>query len=86
MNRDTLKRVIAILLLGSLVLGLLPLAALAAEANETAGGKASVGIIGGADGPTAIFVTGNWGGLVAILAAVICSGVAVVVALRKRRK
>ena len=59
----------------------------AAEETVPSGdGSASIGIIGGADGPTAIFVTGNWGGLIAILAAVICSGVAVIVALKKRKK
>ena len=46
----------------------------------------SIGIIGGADGPTAIFVTGNWGGLIAIAAAVLCAGIAVIVALKKRKK
>jgi pullulanase len=53
---------------------------------ETQSGSTSIGIIGGADGPTAIFVTGNWGGMIAILAAVICSGVAVIVALKKHKK
>ena len=46
----------------------------------------SIGIIGGADGPTAIFVTGNWGGLIAIAAAILCAGIAVIVALKKRKK
>ena len=46
----------------------------------------SIGIIGGADGPTAIFVTGNWGGLIAIAAAVLCAGIAVIIALKKRKK
>jgi pullulanase len=54
------------------------------EATES--GDPSIGIIGGADGPTAIFVSGNWGGLIAILAAVICSGIAVITALKKRKK
>ena len=84
MNRDKIKRIIAILLLGSLLLGLIPMVALATE--TTGNNSASIGIIGGADGPTAIFVTGSWGGLIAILAAVICSGIAVVVALKKRKK
>ena len=48
--------------------------------------ESSIGIIGGADGPTAVLVSGNWGGLIAIVAAVICSGIAVVVALKKRKK
>ena len=46
----------------------------------------SIGIIGGADGPTAIFVSGNWGGLIAIAAAVLCAGIAVIVALKNRKK
>ena len=48
--------------------------------------KSSIGIIGGADGPTAVFVSGNWGGMVSILAAVICAGVAVVVVPKNRKK
>ena len=52
----------------------------------TEAGDPSIGIIGGADGPTAIFVSGNWGGLIAIAAAVLCSGIAVIVALKKRKK
>ena len=47
---------------------------------------ASIGIIGGADGPTAILVSGNWGGLIAIAAAVLCSGIALIVVLKKRKK
>jgi len=54
--------------------------------KASGGSGASIGIIGGADGPTAIFVTGNWGGLIAIAAAVLCAGVAVTVALKKRKK
>ena len=46
----------------------------------------TIGIIGGADGPTAVLVSGNWGGMIAILAAVICSGIAVIVALKNRKK
>ena len=34
MNRDILKRIIALLLLGSLVLGLIPMLALATEAEK----------------------------------------------------
>ena len=56
------------------------------EPAETEEGDASLGIIGGADGPTAIFVSGNWGGLIAIVAAVLCAGVAVIVVLKKRKK
>ena len=46
----------------------------------------SIGIIGGADGPTAVLVSGNWGGLIAIAAAVLCAGIAVIVALKNRKK
>ena len=47
---------------------------------------ASVGIIGGADGPTAIFVTGNWWilPLAAVVAAAVLAGIGVWI--RKRRK
>lgn len=79
MNRQTVKRVIAIALLGAMVLGLLPLAALAS----------SVGVIGGADGPTAIFVTGSRGGILStllLIAGGICGILAVVKFLQKRRK
>ena len=53
---------------------------------ETQSGSTSIGIIGGADGPTAIFVTGNWGGMIAIAAAVIFAGIAIIVVLKKRKK
>lgn len=79
MNRQTVKRVIAIALLGAMVLGLLPLAALAS----------SVGVIGGADGPTAVFVTGSRGGILStllLIAGGICGILAVVKFLQKRRK
>ena len=35
MNRDLIKRIVAILLLGSLLLGLIPMMALATEADAT---------------------------------------------------
>ena len=47
---------------------------------------ASIGIIGGADGPTAIFVTGNWWTLPLGLAVIAAAVVLVVVLLKKRRK
>jgi pullulanase len=53
------------------------------------GNGASVGIIGGADGPTAIFVTGNWGGVIStllLIAGGICGIIAVVKVLKKRKK
>ena len=46
----------------------------------------SIGIIGGADGPTAVLVSGNWGAMVAMTAAVICALIAVIVALKNRKK
>ena len=58
---------------------LLPLAALAS----------SVGVIGGADGPTTIFVTGSRGGILftlLLIAGGICGILAVVKFLQKRRK
>lgn len=47
---------------------------------------ASVGIIGGADGPTAIFVTGNWWllPLTAIAAAALLAGIIVWIKKRKQ--
>ena len=86
MKQDMLKRIVAIILLGSLLLGLIPMIALAAEADSSRNGTPSLGIIGGADGPTAILVSGNWGGFVAMTAAVLCAGVAVIVALKNRKK
>jgi len=88
MNKQTMKRVVAFLLLGALVLGIIPLAALAAEADASAL-SSSVGIIGGADGPTAIFVTGDWGGIIStllLIAGGICGLIAVCKAWKKRRQ
>ena len=45
----------------------------------------SVGIIGGADGPTAIFVSGG-SGILLPAAAVICGLIALVTILKKRKK
>lgn len=47
---------------------------------------ASVGIIGGADGPTAIFVFGNPGAVIAAVAVVIAAIVITVVIIKKRKK
>ncbi len=46
----------------------------------------SLGIIGGADGPTAIFVSGNWGGVIATGAAVLIALLGLVMVLKKRKK
>ena len=56
------------------------------SAPEATQGDPSIGIIGGADGPTAVLVSGSWGGLIAIAAAVLCAGIAVIVALKNRKK
>ena len=85
MNRQTLKRLIAAFLVGALVLSLLPmLLANAAEAENF-----SVGVIGGADGPTAVFVTGGWGGLLStllLIAGAVFLGIGLFSFLKKRRK
>ena len=46
----------------------------------------SIGIIGGADGPTAIFVTGNWISTLLLIAGGICGVIAVVGYAKKRKK
>ena len=49
----------------------------------------SVGIIGGADGPTAVFVTSSPGGIVStvlLIAGAVCFAVAIVKLIRKRKK
>jgi Na+-transporting methylmalonyl-CoA/oxaloacetate decarboxylase beta subunit len=49
----------------------------------------SVGIIGGADGPTAVFVTSSPGGIVStvlLIAGAVCFAVAIVKLFRKRKK
>ena len=53
---------------------------------ETQSGSASIGIIGGADGPTAIFVTGNWLSTVLLITGGIFALIAVAVVLKKRKK
>ena len=49
----------------------------------------SVGIIGGADGPTAIFVTGSPAGIVStvlLIAGALCFTVAIAKIIKKRKK
>jgi len=53
---------------------------------ETQSNSASIGIIGGADGPTAIFVTGNWLSTLLLIAGGICGLIAIVTILKKRKK
>ena len=57
--------------------------------KSSGGNGSSIGIIGGADGPTAIFVTGSWGGIVStllLIAGGICGIIAVVTILKKRKQ
>lgn len=71
-----------------LLLGQGPLSVLATEGQVIVGGSqdAALGIIGGADGPTVIFVSGNWWTLLLGVAAVIAALVLAVVIIRKRKK
>ena len=46
----------------------------------------SIGIIGGADGPTAIFVTASGWGIPAAALGLLAVGIAVVYRLRKKKK
>ena len=51
--------------------------------------NASIGIIGGADGPTAVFVSSSPSGIVStvlLLAGAVCFAVAIVKYIRKRKK
>lgn len=86
MNRQTIKRVVAALLVAALVLSLLPMLLMAnAAENESY----SVGVIGGADGPTAVFVTGGPGGLLStllLIAGAVFLGIGLFAFLKKRRK
>jgi hypothetical protein len=59
------------------------------EVTVTEGDSASVGIIGGADGPTAIFVTTSPSGMlstVLLIAGAVCVVVAIVVIVKKRKQ
>ena len=52
-------------------------------------GQGSVGIIGGADGPTAIFITGSLGGIVStvlLIAGCICGIIAIAKVVKKGKK
>ena len=51
--------------------------------------SASIGIIGGADGPTAVFVSSSPSGIIStilLIAGAVCFGVAIVKLIRKRKK
>ena len=51
--------------------------------------SASIGIIGGADGPTAVFVSSSPSGIIStilLIAGAVCLAVAIVKLIRKRKK
>ena len=51
--------------------------------------SASIGIIGGADGPTAVFVSSSPSGIVStvlLIAGAVCIAVAIVKVIKKRKK
>ena len=97
-KKKLIVRIFAGILAAILLLGLIT-PAFAAEADPTQpqdsvvvaeGEDSSVGIIGGADGPTAVFVTTSpIGGLlttILLIAGAVCAGVALATLLRKKRK
>ena len=51
--------------------------------------SASIGIIGGADGPTAVFVSSSPSGIIStilLIAGAVCLAVAIIKYIRKRKK
>ena len=51
--------------------------------------NASIGIIGGADGPTAVFVSSSPSGIIStilLIAGAVCLAVAIIKYIRKRKK
>ena len=51
--------------------------------------SASIGIIGGADGPTAVFVSSSPSGIIStilLIAGAVCFAVAIIKYIRKRKK
>ena len=96
-KRKLIVRIFAGILVAILLLGLIT-PAIAAEVEGTQpqdsvvvaeGEHSSVGIIGGADGPTAIFVTTSAGGLLStilLIAGAVCFAAAIATVLKKKRK
>lgn len=97
-KKKLIVRIFAGILAAILLLGLIT-PAFAAEADATQpqgsvvvaeGEDSSVGIIGGADGPTAVFVTTSpIGGLLTtifLIAGSVCTGIALALFLRRKRK
>lgn len=82
MDRKLIVRIFACILAALLLLGLIT-PAFAAEAE---GEGASLGIIGGADGPTAIFVATTPGSMILPLVLIAGILVAVVWIIKKRKK
>jgi len=98
MDKKMIVRIFAGILAAILLLGLIT-PAFAAEADATQpqdtvvvadGEDSSVGIIGGADGPTAIFVTTSpVGGLLStilLIAGAVCFAAAIATVFKKKRK
>ena len=85
MDKKMLIRILALVMAAILGLGCFLLPAMAAGDIQESGGSMSIGIIGGADGPTAIFVTGSVMPLI-VGAAVILLAVAALVVFKKRKK
>ena len=86
MNRTKLTRIIALILAAVMVLSIFAGTVFAADGPEliiSDSEKASVGIIGGADGPTAILVSGN---PIALITAAVAAVAIIVFIIRKRRK
>lgn len=86
MDKKLIVRIFAAVLAAILLLGLIT-PAFAAEAGESS----SVGIIGGADGPTAIFVTTSptAGGLLStilLIAGAVCLAAAIATLSKKKKK
>lgn len=96
-KRKLIVRIFAGILAAILLLGLVS-PAFAAEAEATQpqdsvvvaeGESSSVGIIGGADGPTAVFVTVSPSGLlptILLIAGAVCMAAALATGLKRKRK
>jgi len=87
MDTKRITRIIAMVLAAVLLLGLIVTPALASATTEDE--RSSIGIIGSADGPTAIFVTTSPSGIIStilLIAGAICAVIAVVSIIKKRKK
>lgn len=68
--------------------GVIGLIVIILEIAAYMGEKSSIGVIGGADGPTAVFVTGINGSLIATLALIVAVLIisALIIYIKKKRK